>query len=665
MIPDVAKPPRWLLLIAAVVLCAGVVASFVGAFHIGVSWDETYHVQRLRNFLNRGWYLIDTEMDGFSPGSWNTSTYVYGPVAALTLHWANVLLGGETGGHVDSTSFAFTVRHVGTAFYGLLGVLSTMGIARVVFRSWGWAVVTGAVLVAIPTWTGHSMFNIKDIPVASGCTMVTLGVALVVVNRRLWLAFVLMLLGCVVAIGTRPGIWSEIALVFAVGVIGIWRAAGAWRPVLPRVAVMVCAGLLSFLALALVYPHAFADPVYWMWHSATQSADFQGKPGKRWYLPLYLLIELPNLVFGLFLIGSWLLVKRFKSGEREQRLVLLLSFAQTVPLPVIAVITASNVYTGLRQFLFCAPGVAIAVTVAIAWLLQRRTLGRLVVAATLVVPMAAQLALFPFNYTYESMAATALEPVAVKIDPRLQVRTDYWRTSVRELAPHVPAGGFVVCSPLRRSGDFVRRSNETSEDCANDGIGPLQPYDSLRGQRAELPPTKFYAVDTGHERIGANCTLLGSVTRRLYWRKITLSTSSRCAFLPATYPGVPVQLTGNGGGKSFALSGWLARPAESGVTLTGSQGLVAFTLPTFQWGSALEITGHLQAPPSGPLTVTVNGTALPLTGATPFTISVPASVASADGAGRVLINFSGAGMRLYDIGLQAVPTGQQAPPTGQ
>lgn len=648
-------PPRWLFVVAVVVLLAGLTASFVGAFHIGVSWDETYHVQRLRNFLNRGWYLIDSEMDGFHPGSWNSSTYVYGPVAALTLHWVNLLLGGETGGHVDATSYAFTVRHVGTAVYGLLGVLSTMGLARIVFGSWRWAVVTGAVLVAIPTWTGHSMFNIKDIPVAAGCTMVTLGVALVVVDRLLPGAFALMLLGCVIAIGTRPGIWSEIALVFAVGLFGIARKQGAWR----RIAVMVAAGLVSFLALALVYPHAFENPIHWMWQSATQSADFQGKPGKRWYLPLYLIIELPNLVFGLFVLGSWLLVKSFKTRERDRRVVLLLAFAQTVPLPVIAVVSASNVYTGLRQFLFCAPGVALVVTVAIVWLLERRVVARVVAAATLVVPMVAQLALFPFDYAYSSAAATAIEPVAAKMDPRLQVRTDYWRTSVRELAGSVPAGGFVVCTPIRRArGVFVRRANETAGDCASDGIGPLQPYDDLRGQPAELPPTKFYAVDTGYQRIGPNCTLLGSVTRRLYWRKIVLSTASRCAFLPANYPGKPVEFSGDGDGKSFALSGWLARKNQPGVLLTGSAGLVAFTLPDSWRAGPLEITGHLTPPAAGPLSVTVNGTQLPLVSSTQFRIPVPASVVDSYGAGRLLIDFTGAGMRLEDIALQPAATSQ-------
>lgn len=654
-IPDVAKPPRWLFAVAVVVLLAGLVASFAGAFHIGVSWDETYHVQRLRNFLNRGWYLIDTEMDGFSPGSWTTSSYVYGPVAALTLHGLNVLLGGETGGHVDATSYAYTVRHVGTACYGLAGVLATMGLARIVFRSWRWAVVTGAVLVAMPTWTGHSMFNIKDIPVAAGCTMVTLGVALVVVERRLWWAFTLMLLGCIVAIGTRPGIWSEIALVFAVGLVGIARRDGARR----RIALMVAAGALSFLALAVVYPHAFEDPVYWMWHSASQSADFHGLPGKRWYLPLYLLIELPNLVFALFLLGSWLLVKRFRNGDRDQRLVLLLAFAQTVPLPVVAVVRASNVYTGLRQFLFCAPGVALVVTVALAWMLQRRILGRVIAAATLVVPMVAQLALFPFDYTYSSFGATALQPLAEKIDHRLQVRTDYWRTSVRDLAPLVPAGGFVVCTPLRRHGEFVRRSTDTSENCAGDGIGPLQPYDSLRSKRADLPPTKFYAVDTGHERIGTNCTLLGTVTRRLYWRTITLSTASRCAFVPAPYPRSGVSFSAdNRQGRSYALSGWLVQQGEVGVQLTGSEGLVAFTLPPALQGTALTITGDLVPPAAGPLGVTVNGTRLPLVGGSGFRIPVPAGVAAADGSGRLLIDFTGAGMRLLDIALHAAPTGQ-------
>ena len=64
---------------------------------------------------------------------------------------------------------------IGLAAGGLAAVVAT---GRMLMRTWSWGLVAGAVLVAIPVWTGHAMFNVKDVPVAIGYAVFTCGLVL-------------------------------------------------------------------------------------------------------------------------------------------------------------------------------------------------------------------------------------------------------------------------------------------------------------------------------------------------------------------------------------------------------------------------------------------------------------------------------------------------------
>jgi hypothetical protein len=161
---------------------------------------------------------------------------------------------------------------------------------------------------------------------------------------------------------------------------------------------------------------------------------------------------------------------------------------QALLLPTLGVLRQANLYTGLRQLLFAAPALAVLVAVAIATLVAVGTRRWVpwVAAAALVLPVLAQLQLFPYGYAYRSPVALVGAPVVVERDPSWELPTDYWRTSVRELAPAVPSVGAVTCSPSRDAdGGFRPYSHESHDDCARDPVGPRSRRRALGRRRRQ------------------------------------------------------------------------------------------------------------------------------------------------------------------------------------
>ncbi len=653
--------PRLVVWSAAIVLVLGVGLSLVGAWQTGVSWDESYHVTRLRNYLDHGWYLLDQDLDGNKPGSWENQQYVYGPIAALLLHGWTALWGGEGWGSVSASAHAYALRHVGVALIAAVGVGATAVTTGLLTRRRSWALLSAAVLVTVPTWTGHAMFNVKDIPVATGYTLVTAGCAALLVAAELSRTRLARICGAiaigagfVLAIGTRPGIWPGLTLTVLVAILALalpQRTASAERPgvdlraITLALAPLIGAGLAAYVVLLAVYPAVFAHPVAALTHSVSQSADFGDTPGRWWYLPLYLGIELPTgwLIAGAFgtwialrRVDPWHLLRRLGAGIDARAAILLIVGAQTFALPVIAIVHQSNVYTGIRQFLFAAPGLAILVTLALGALIARRRVwGPRLAVAGLAVPLVGSAMLFPYVYSFESMPANALVPAITSNDWRLQVQTDYWRTSVRALAPEVTAGAFVTCSPSRTHGAFLRRSEESNDDCGSILVSPLSAYDDTRRGHWDGGPTEFLAVNQGSATVGTNCTKLGAITRRLWWRTLTMSTVSRCELVLIPDPG-PITFDGDGGGSTVMLGGWTQHPSiKAARVLPGAQAQIGFMTPH-------EGALTLRAQGSAIDAISVNGTPLTLTPeADGVSAQIPAEVAASWG-GRLVLTF-GAG----------------------
>lgn len=515
--------PRPLLLVAAVVLAGATAMVFVGGWRTGVSWDETYHVARMRNYLGAsGWYLLDGDLLGDAPGPWEDQQYVYAPVTMLLLHgWAQ-LWGVEGAGEVSASATAYAVRHLGVGLLALPAPAAAATLARLALGRWTWGLVAAASLAAMPAWTGHAMFNVKDVPVASGYTLTSLGFAVVALagRRRVVAAGAASAAtGIVLAAGTRPGIWPGLALA-ALAALVLARGDRVVRTAAVGAAIVAGVGVI-----ALVYPAPFGSPWAALTGSVLESSKFDGTSGSRWYVPAFLVTEVPTLLLLLGGLGAVLAVRRLR--EDPARVVLAVVLLQAFALPVLAIARGSNLYNGLRQLLFAYPALAVLATVGVAAACARRWAWP-VVAAALVVPSVVQVQLFPYNYAYASVPGAVVAPFVGERWPTYDLPTDYWRTSVRELAPSVPRGGFVVCQPHTVDGAFVTRSNDGSANCAEDPIGPLAAYDDRRRGTWDESPGAFLATVSGVDRIGDNCTRLADVRRWRYWREVTMSYVARC-----------------------------------------------------------------------------------------------------------------------------------------
>ena len=583
-------PPRWLVWSALLILVAGSVMTVYGAVRIGVSVDEGFHVVRLRNFVAHGWYLLDDDLTGSEPGWWVSDRWVYAPVSTLFLHVLNVVAGNESTSQVSASEAAYVVRHLGTAALGLGGVLAVAAITRRVMASWQWGVVAAGMLLAIPMWSGHAMFNVKDTPVASGYTLVTLGCVMVVQNpRNAWrgrlLAGCAIVLGLLLVIGTRPGLWP--GPVAAIGVVGLVslspgpesREGRSWR----CVDLVVALGV-AMMCLAAIYPNMFLHSDQWIAASSTESVAAGGSGTGRAYVPVMVMCTIPVLLLlsGTAGLLSAVRHRRIRS-DQPWSLPMLLIALQTLLIPVLVIVKAPPLTGLLRHLLFACPTAAILLTIGIAATLEsvEGRFARLAISGTLglglLTPMAAQVQLFPYSYSYVNEVVDALE---------IDFAPDYWRASYRELLAAVPEGAFVVCSPdLTDDGLALRRMKpggesllDLSADCRTSPNSVIAPYLDTPQPVETVDDTFISMQQVDPDELPANCTELGRVERRRHLRVQLVSIASRCSLVLPEYEG-PFELDGGGAGAKYLLGGWTGNggapwieargPAHLGFAISG------------------------------------------------------------------------------------------------
>ena len=240
------EPPAFLLAIAGLVALVGIGMTAVGSQKVGLFTDDPGHALRLTHYLDNGLYIRDFEVRRTTDDDIPDGAYVYGPATLLLSHEVNRALNDEEPDKAGMWPYQYAVRHGVVAAIGLAGLLAAVGLAWSVLGSWRWGVVTAGLLSAIPLWTGHAMFNPKDVPVAAGHTAFTLGLVLLASakpgSRLRWLLFggAVLAGGTFFALGTRPGTWAPMSVVLAVFVLAVIRSHQVQTRMSTRETVRLC-----------------------------------------------------------------------------------------------------------------------------------------------------------------------------------------------------------------------------------------------------------------------------------------------------------------------------------------------------------------------------------------------------------------------------------------
>jgi hypothetical protein len=528
------KPPWWLISASLLLFSAGSIQQFWGAIRSGVTIDEPLHVEHLTRFFESGVY----------------SSSAYGPATALFGHALNVLVGYEEWGTLSMTAEAYAVRHIAVAILGLLSAFSVAVITRVVLGNWRWALVAAGLLSSLPVWVGHSMFNIKDVPLAAGLTMFTAGVVLVeskVFRRvfRLALGVLLIFLGVIFGVGTRPiGVALILVSVVVLGFVSAAPKIFAFLRTISLARIMggAVVGVVGLAILFLAFLEMGAGFILtnlqypWDHWNLYGGNRVQSRPG-LWNVLVVYAATMPILVGLLIVVGIVALGRKFigvhysaKDGFSRRGAYALIA---TQALGAFFAVLLFNpvLYDSARQILFVLPALAIIATFGLYAVLETvrgmqnhrkatEALVGLTVAVGLITPMVSQAQLFPYNYSFYNV-------IAQGTGVNGSWETDYWGSSVREAARVVAPGDPATCTSV---GD-LNLNIGSLEPCAT-----LAPYvgDSAVADQSQLQESHFWVI-RGERALAEfgpiasdNCNFHSQVTRPLRGEDVSMTWVYQC-----------------------------------------------------------------------------------------------------------------------------------------
>jgi hypothetical protein len=324
-------------------------------------------------------------------------------------------------------------------------------------RSWLAGSFAWACLMTVPLYVGMSYVDFKDVPVAAGLTMLSSGLILSRTITPAWRAILfglpLSAVGASICLGTRAGSWPLLMAVvggsltlFFVADIRMRRPLRISAPLISSVGAIVAA----ILVLLVINPLARIDLFTWLydsyataraypgeWHTLTAGLDVVSTSRPWWYVPAWLLAQLPilttvALLGGLIAAAGALFGTQWSVG-RLKLVALTPLLVQGFVLPALIIASGANLYDGIRHLLFMIPSLVAVAAIGIATLEKRpwpsTGLTRIAPVAMALAVVAAGLFAnvrwYPYSYAF-------INPIAGWEKSRLVWELDYWGVTALE-----------------------------------------------------------------------------------------------------------------------------------------------------------------------------------------------------------------------------------------
>lgn len=358
----------------------------------------------------------------------------------------------------------YETRHLLNALVGLLGVIGTWKLARVVAGERA-AWMAGVLLFLTPSYFGHMFNNPKDIPLAAGSVWALYYTArlaesfpAVPWSLALRLSGVLALVAAVRLFGFALSFLLVLALTLTYLAAPRWFLPSSPGVALPPrrarvLAVLVCTFLIPYASVFLTWPWAMYDSPWFPLKALLSSRGFEWDGdvllNGAWvpaveapwsYLVHYFLVKLPLLCLAALLLGLVVLARaiRCRKNAESVRVIPFLIVGLGVILPLVgAMILRPVLYDEVRHFLFVIPPLCVMAAVGldqgIIWLRHRGNLyGRLaagaLAAALLISQVVTMIRLHPYQYIYYNPLAGGVRGAFGRYE------MDYWLHSYKEAA---------------------------------------------------------------------------------------------------------------------------------------------------------------------------------------------------------------------------------------
>ena len=333
---------------------------------------------------------------------------------------------GLTGSNFNPySSSAFSFRNGIIFLVSLASYSGTYFVASMISGSRRVGAVAVAMLLTVGIFTGNSLMNDKDVPLASGyICLVALVVMRLLLKReelssRNWQVaqFVLGSFGLIFSLGTRPGLWPVFFALVATGALVERSSRSGLRS-------LILGYLAGFFVVVATNGYLLRRPLWWFQNSLSVSSNFpwngfvmvkgQLKPVTlSWYGPLMIFEQLPMVcVIGvLATIGFTIRAVattslRGNSTERRHVLAIVVVTGAASGPVLIGVLKESALYDAARQLLFVFPLLASLAAIGFFEMYKLSTqkiLRRIVIGLAsigLASPVLATIQLFPYQHTY-------------------------------------------------------------------------------------------------------------------------------------------------------------------------------------------------------------------------------------------------------------------------
>ncbi len=345
------------------------------------------------------------------------------------------------------SKYEFAVRHVVVQFFGILAIMFTGFVARK-FAGWRGAILAAWLAFLSPSFSGHILFNTKDIPFCLGyiASLYYIICLLEQLPNVTWKTTLKLMLAIAFTVDVRIG---GVILLFYLALFTVLCL--ATKPKIFKVAtekftgislkyLIIVAGSITIVVVG--WPFLVIDPLNHFIDAMNVIQKYPAKINVNFagetinsaaippiYIPKMLSITIPILVLVSGFIGIAYVSFRYRAYNI--RAAALLLFATLFPV-IYAIQKSANMYCGWRHFLFIYPSICIfaAIGVLAVFFYSRNRIYQIsigaVVAISLINPIAWSIRNHPYEYCYFNELSGGYKNIYYNYD------SDYWQMTLKK-----------------------------------------------------------------------------------------------------------------------------------------------------------------------------------------------------------------------------------------